>query len=271
MNLYDYGVDWLTMTWDTKNDRLNTAFNVIRNFQELNATEGDDIEEKSWMGYEGTQQGALFVGARGDGMLMRVSGAAAREVAKLLKESECAGKPTRIDFQTTAKTEEENADALRAVRRKVQANISRKKGNQARNLATYSSRGRDCGISIGSRCSSTFLRIYDKSLEQNYRVEKGLIRYEVEFKGKRAQEAWKHYQAAKDGEALSKTLTGQEMAKMGVDMKWLQADAQIKFVSEYQGTSVQKKLAWLERFVSPTVAVLVRKVGRERVLQALGL
>lgn len=271
MDVYDAGVDWLTMTWDVKSDKTHKAFNLIRDYQEQIATEGFDVVEAKWNNYEGKQCGAVFVGVRPDGMLLKVSGADSKVVAKLLKDADADEKATRIDFQTTAKTADSNERVLRGVCEKVRRAAEGRDGFQPRNTADYRSRGRCTGMVVGARSSENYFRIYDKSAEQKGRVEKGLIRFEGEFKQGKARQAWRKYKDAPDEMQFVLSLTRSEFERLGADMKWLKADEQIQFVSEYRGTSAQKKLAWLERFVRPSVEWLFARGFRDEVYIALGL
>lgn len=271
MKMHDAGVDWLTMTWEPGHPNYIRALTNVRAEMSIRAVAGDELMPYHWNGYTGEKQGKIAYGERHDGLVVRVSGRDARHIAQMLKERNASGKATRIDFQTTAKTNQANEVYLRRLREKVRHGVSGENGIPARNLASYSHRGRDCGVAVGSRCSGAYIRIYDKSLEQSNRVEKGLIRYEVEYKGKKAREAWKMYQSSAQPYYLACSLTKAECEVIGVEMEWLLAVEQVEFVSSYEGTSVDKKMAWLARFVRPTIHYLLARIPREEILEALGL
>jgi DNA relaxase NicK len=160
---------------------------------------------------------------------------------------------------------------LQGVHSKVEERTSAAFGNSARNLASYHHRGKPCGVAIGSRSSTNYNRIYNKTLEQNGRVAPRLVRFENECKGKRAVHAWKMFTASAQPYYLSCSIVKAEIESVGVNMDWLATGEKVEFASSWEPTNTEKQLNWFRHNVRPTVLQLVDKIGREEVLLALGL
>jgi DNA relaxase NicK len=125
-------------------------------------------------------------------------------------------------------------------------------------------------VYIGARASESFGRVYDKGVEQKA-CQPGLWwRWELELKGKTA---YNHAGLLKSTDDHSVML----MAKVA---SWFRARTMHSYTSTVtelcvqnarDPTTVERRLRWLSHDVRPTVQALVDRVGRQRVLFALGL
>lgn len=271
VSLWDAGLDYLTMTFEPGHSDYARVLQIIDVEMEKSAGPGHDIEPFTWNGYTGRKQGKLAIGQRQDGMMVRCSGARSRLLGNLLKEKNVNGKTTRIDFQTTAKVTTDPGRYLSKVRGAVESSTGKESGRKARNTAAYKTIGSDSGLAIGSRSSESYFRIYNKSLEQRGKVEPGLIRFENECKGKRARVAWNMFRASATPYYLSCSIVKAELQNFGVDTDFLATGERVEFPSSWEPTNTEKQLNWLQFHVRPTVLQLIDKIGRDAVIDALGL
>lgn len=269
--LWDAGLDWLTMTFEPGHKDYLRAMQNVRAEMSLTADAYDPIKPLSMRGYVGEQQGSLKYGEREDGLIVQCSGARTRLIGELFRERNIDGKPTRIDVQVTAKASKPSKIYLSEIEARVAVATGEAAGRASKNTTNFKNRGRSTGVAIGHRTSSGYSRIYDKFVESGGRTEPGLIRFEHEAKGKRARVVWNMYRNAAQPYYLNCSLIKSEMERLGCDMDWLIGVEKVEFPSEYAPTSIEKKMLWFKKHVAPSVAACVEALGRDAVLQALGL
>lgn len=128
---------------------------------------------------------------------------------------------------------------------------------------------------VGSRQSAQFGRFYDKGLQQGSAPQGKWLRYEIEYKDKAAG------QVAKAACVLNPGQLG-EFIKVGVYDWFLKRAIVPAFLpetdtpgfqvrAEMKQTTAEKKLAWLNSQVRPTVEYLVEMGFRDQVVNSLGL
>lgn len=270
-DVWDAGVDWLTMTWKNGDADYSRCKNELENFgQKLNAA---NFESKftSWQGYSGWQFGKIFLGERPDGLILRASGSDAKTAAAEIRARNISGKATRCDLQATARDRAAKNDYGCRVRKEVES-LAGKSGRAARRrFACYKDFGHDSGFTLGSRSSQRFARFYNKTLEQRGRVEKGLWRYELEYKGKQAQYVWNMTKMSANPYWLALSVVKAEFSEYGANMDFIQTGEKYERVSSYTPSSVEKSINWLANDVKNTV-VKLRELGYlDAVLDALEL
>lgn len=128
-------------------------------------------------------------------------------------------------------------------------------------------------ITVGSRTSNTYLRIYDKALEQ--RVEGIWYRIEIEIKGKSAQIVQKTLSTENVGSLFVKLLNNYiRFLKRNKDdsnkSRWetqdywthlLNTSEKISLSVVGEETSIEKIKSWIEKQVAPSLAVLAINDG----------
>lgn len=246
---------WLAKEWAD-------AFELV-----LGSYRGGGIKRinRSFLGYTGGLAGKVFLGTRSDGWMLQISGSDAHVWWNDFGPAR--GNVTRIDFQITAKLALPCAVYLPDLWRKV-CNTRMGKG-RASTARLFSEPQGTTGISIGSRASERYFRIYDKGREQGLVDVKDLLRWEVELKGS----------AAKVGAYLLESnpslVDGVRNAvisyyeSQGVTLPIKEPYEKLVIPNVTKSPSVFTKLKWLRDDVSPTVRTLVDSVGVEAVLQAL--
>jgi DNA relaxase NicK len=221
--------------------------------------------------YTGLERGKLKFGERGDGMIIQASSTPARHLAAKLKERNINGRATRLDFQTTGKAENGAGNYCNGVQQAYQNGAGKRRGRAALKTAAYSVGGVSCGMAIASRKSERHFRVYNKTLEQRNKIEADLVRFEGEYKGGRARQAWNMYKSAATPFYLSCSLMHAEFSAFGIDMSWLVNCERCEFPSAYEPTSDEKSLSWLRSHVRSTVFRLKTHGKTDEVLEALGL
>lgn len=270
-DLWDAGVDWLTMTWQKTDENFDAAKDSLENFGQVLNQNNFESKFTSWQGYTGWQFGKIFLGQRPDGIILRASGGEAKIAEAEIRKRNIAGKVTRIDYQVTAKDRQAQADYGSRVREEIESAARESRAAARRAFACYKNFGHDSGFVIGSRSSERFARFYNKTLEQRGNVEPGLWRYEIEYKGKQARYVWRMTQAASRSYWLAQSIVKTEFEGFGANMEFCVNGAKFEKPSSYQPSSVEKKLKWLETHVSKSVKELIDAGYREAVLEALGL
>lgn len=271
VQLWDAGLDWLTMTFEPGHKDYIRAMQNVRAEMSLTRDQYDPIKPLAMRGYVGEAQGSLKYGEREDGLIVQCSGSRTRIIGEIFRDKQITGNPTRIDIQATGKVKEKSKIYLADIEKRVREACGETAGRKAKNSASYQNRGCAAGVVIGHRTSTSYSRIYDKYLESGKRTAPGLIRFEHEAKGKKARIVWNMYRASAQPYYLNCSLIKSEMEAVGVNMDWLIGVEKVEFPSEYAPSSVEKKMCWFRKHVRPSVAECVEALGREAVLKELGL
>lgn len=229
------------------------------------------IKPQSWLGYTGYAVRGLFVGARHDGAIVRASGYDAKVIEKTIRENNWDARCTRLDLQVTANVGQAETDYGRRVREAIEASAGGESSAKGFNIAFYKARGCDSGVTVGARSSERYARFYNKTAEQRGRVEPGLWRFEVEFKGQQARMMYQMLMSSVNGSFLALSIVKTTFEMHGVDMDWIAETEPQELPSSYQQTDDERRLRWLERNVSRTVADLKARGLEKEVRRALDL
>lgn len=182
LSLVSVGVDYLTVVGHSEAavERMREiAFSLV----EVELAAGMFSRPKGFAGYEGFQVGSVYYGERADGCCVRLGGHLASAHYKRLLE--CADNVTRIDLQSTCKL---SGNVSRFIRQQYATH--RRFSNQFKKAPQPSlmiGRDESCTMYSGARISDRYGRIYDKGAESGLKQFQNCVRFEVEFKGKRAR------------------------------------------------------------------------------------
>jgi DNA relaxase NicK len=123
---------------------------------------------------------------------------------------------------------------------------------------------------LGSRMSDRFARLYDKGIEQQTHKAGKWWRFELELKGECSPQASAELLSADDysRECFSIVADFFYYRSMIAMPDWVPTS--VRYWSR-QTTTDAKRLHWLATQVRGTILELTRSVGRQRVLEALGL
>jgi DNA relaxase NicK len=175
--LLESGVDWLTATSADPAvcDRLrHVCGRALR--QEVDA--GADLRSWSWNSYHGYTAGQVAIGARHDGTIVRLSGAAAAGWWSWVTDA--GARPSRLDVQATVSGVPAGFDLASWHERQAAESGPRNGRPISRQLVLQDGTGQT--LYLGRRQSDCFARVYDKHSEQPRSYPAGCWRYELEYK-----------------------------------------------------------------------------------------
>lgn len=117
---------------------------------------------------------------------------------------------------------------------------------------------------VGARTSQRMVRFYDKAVEQGIK-DATWTRCEVEFKSRSAQVAAQHLAAGGSvADLIVSVVDFRELDKVEIEDRsrcgwwhdWIGVAARVSFAGRKLQQSVEQALAWVERAVAPTLAML---------------
>jgi hypothetical protein len=268
---WDVGLDWITATAKRDSANADILMDVALEHAARQMDEGQTAKPMTLLGYKGEQVGNIFYGTREDSAIARASGYEANNVATRLYEQQFRGNISRIDFQITAQSAEPEPNHARSIFNRLSGELQ-KGEKEKRYRFTYIDGGRaGSSLSIGSRTSTRYRRIYDKSAEQRHQIAPRLWRYETELKGDAARKAWALLgDTGVNGKIVTDVVTG-DFELAGVPLSWIDHDNPQRLPSAHQITDDAKSLLWLQSAVRKRAQQLCFTQGRSAVISALGL
>lgn len=251
--LVSAGCDYVTATARTREgiELLKRRFDAQAAHMDR---EGFHVKPSRPMGYDGWQVGPWFGGARQDGFMLRVSGQDAHDVAAGLLGREV--NITRLDLQATFKAIPSQpgwaawcgAETERRRLAAVQCNWA-----AVRHLNAF---GKGDTLSVGSRTSDKYGRLYDKEMESLDPSYAGCWRYELEYKGDYASAALAEVFRVDDPPAKALELVSAQWRSWCVPFPAIVSRETSALVVDRQKTDVERRLEWLRRQVAPTLREL---------------
>jgi DNA relaxase NicK len=124
---------------------------------------------------------------------------------------------------------------------------------------------------IGARVSQRFYRIYDKSAESKGIYPPGCWRFEVEYKGPRAEMVGKELARLQGTPDASRQIVEQAFYDYGVVIPCRALSSSWRDTSPRTETTDERRLRWLEKSIAPVIGRMMESMDRRTVLQALGI
>ena len=261
------GVDWLTCTAsDPARSELLKAVGWGIVYGEAEA--GNDLKPWAWKGYDGISAGAASVGARMDGVIVRLSSECA--AGNWLGAVQLANNVSRLDLAVTVRMAEQ-ANPAREAYELARNYLSESRGRRVQKASHIETWSEGETAYLGSRQSARFGRLYNKGLESKEERYANCWRWEVEYKGDTATHI--AGEMAQCGNSSEPTLAyvWDTFDRWGVPPIWGRG-ADIPLVSLGRNPSDDdRRLHWLASQVAPAIERLIRRGKRQSVLEALGL
>jgi len=269
--LISLGVDWITVSQHS--GWPGPAFTeiggpILAEEQSL----GNRLKPWSSCGYEGYHCGQCDLGTRADGQLIRLSGERAfNDWRRVLKH---ASGCSRLDLQATIHVGTSVASEVMRVYR--QARSYRPKIGKPAIISLLTSTDGSRTVYLGKRSSAQMGRVYDKFLESGNPAYQDCIRFEVEFKKRRARGiAFYLFSCPDERGAMAAELSG-FFSERGVSSRLFRSFGQLLLLrlridSSPFATDDSRSLRWLESSVRKTVEHLVGSGLVKETLDALGL
>lgn len=260
------GIDWITCTARSPARMAALMYLGTDLLMQEEAT-GGVVKPWFFKGYAGSACGQIQAGYKPTGVVVRASGAAARECAGELIE--CAENVSRLDLQLTVMSSQcRDGHAKDLYEALSTAPRGRGRGCE-RTLITSTYTGDT--LYLGRRISDQYGRIYNKSALERTREDPPRWRYEVEFKKGYARAAAEAYAASNKTPEWCAGRVARWFADRGAGPP----------VSTVPGDSIRSaprgsaqeagQLEWLKRAVRPVVKKLAAKYGWPDTLAVLGV
>lgn len=224
---------------------------------------------KPWFfkGYAGSACGQIQAGYKPAGVVVRASGAAARECAPELIE--CAENVSRLDLQLTVMSSQCGDDHAKNLHAALSAAPRARGRRLERTLITSTYTGDTLYLGKGS--SDQYGRIYNKSAEEKVKESPPRWRYEVEFKRGYAKAAAEAFSASDKSADWCAGRVSRWFADRGARPPGSTVPTGA-IRSAPRGTAEEaRRLEWLKRAVRPALCDLAQKYGWPDMLALLGV
>lgn len=269
VTILDAGVDWLTLVSnkETPNHDLvlsewYNAFNVVKHRSGM-------VDDAHVLGYAGIRTEGMIVGTRYDGAMVKVSGKTAKEQFLQLPSKDC--NVTRLDVQVTVSWEGTGLHPCRLAALHATAANEILPISRQRNIEEHKDNKGGYTTYIGSRQSTSFARVYNKTAQDSDAYGPNAYRYEVQFnKGPAEQVLRALYDHQDNLESACIALVWDWFERRGI-IPVFRRSAEVVNVSRetIPLTELDKKLQWLYNQVRPTVGTLTEQGLSEEVCIAL--
>ncbi len=230
----------------------------------------EDEHTAHYLGYYGRERGATFYGARNDGWMVQTSGPSAGETFLAMREA--PGKPTRVDLALTIWLSEYEASYAHRVAESVAGARAKGVVHQGLRVALINGYGHGDTAYIGARTSEQFGRCYDKEKESGQAEFAHAWRFEIEYKGEKAQQVARSLRTdAYSPEQIGSTVVAwfrSHGSPLPPDVSVVPPVPLGRLRHEEDDTRI---LAWIATSVKPAVRRLISKGKQDLVYYALGL
>jgi hypothetical protein len=255
--MWDAAVDWVTATAPLETPEAETLEDLALSALGRMQHAGHTLKPRSWEGYAGLECGNVFFGRRDDGVLAKVTSAAAHPFVCELAEKAPRVQISRIDLQVTLQSGTDKPKLAREILTQLE-DAHEASGSKRPLNVEYKRRKKkgDC-LWIGARTSPRFYRIYDKTRDQDGKIPPNLWRYEVEFKGKQAKQIWRTMTQCHCSLKVIVNIVVAGFLLKGIDLSWIETVEPRKLPSSYSKTTTERQLNWMERDVSRTSKELI--------------
>lgn len=272
LEIVDVGVDWLTCT-APRGDPAEGLQEFGHLLMQQQVADGNRKSLWKGQGYHGSRSGAVAVGVRHDGCILRLSSSAA--ASHYRQATSLAGNVSRIDLQLTALDHSNLVD--RAHLAYYQIDGAPRKGGRPPSASLRLNKGGGQTCYIGSRTSDVVGRLYDKGIESKTAPEGKLWRYELEYKGELSPKVAAMVSRPEAGPGYIAARVVGHFSDRGIPGPEIRDDPPTAFYDDRPTNVVNpdsdagRSLRWLKMSVAPTVARLLECGRREEVLRVLGL
>jgi hypothetical protein len=259
------GVDWITATAQKGTTRWDMTQYARAERERLMDYE-IPIKQSYRLGYDGWSAEGFFHGQREGGTIIVASGAVAHRVFGNV--AACSDHISRLDLQTTISLPTERPHLGLQAFSMLRAGVPSKVKVKNVSIIESSPAGETC--TVGKRSSDCYGRIYDKATEAKLGPARSVWRYEVEFKRRAAMAAASDLRRGLPAESVARGLVHDWYSARGVTPVF---EKDLLFCPQKPVYDAEKRsvLTWFEESLSITVAKAVKRYGRERVMEALGL
>lgn len=266
--LHSWGVDYLRVTAKTDAGKKAILVAWAKHRAQLERL-GDNLKNGGMQGFKGQSVGPLFYGRKEDVFMLQASGSLADALFPTLPWEHLH--PTRIDLQVTLQMAEDNpilAAYLGEGRARIFKDKNAEPDPQQRLQHAY---GNGDTLSIGSRSSPRYGRIYDKARESQDDRYARCWRFEIELKDPVARKAVDDLRSQSSLDHGVASLVRGQFAKWNIDIDLPVQGRQLAGSIGRREFDSERALNWLSSQVAPSIEKLLATVDRETILEALKL
>lgn len=263
------GIDWLTFTAGEHDDWQGLGRLGSRIVAECEGR-GAKVALVGFQGFRGWGVSGCAYGYRNQEAYLRISGSKAgcfwREV------STCTGTATRLDVQTTVQLNASDKSYGSHWWRERQGLRYRRTGRPLRRTFSQDNQGLWIGT-VGTRTSRSYIRVYDKGVEEGTHPSGMRWRFELEAKKDLSRQLWRslidcqevtEWSMAMCRAAAQKSACMWPLSSVGIP-------AALPPLEPHREPSVEAAMKWLRTSVRPSVLRLLGAVSLEELFEALGL
>lgn len=258
-------MDWLTCTSNYRgvgNPLERWAYGQL----EKESAAERPVSAARRLGFEGHRTDSIFIGRRDHEVMVQISGPSCTPLAP--EAISLSTNVSRIDWQVTVWTEGEQAHLGSWTYKKM---VSERQGTgRPGSLKLIVGHPDGETLSVNQRISDAYGRLYDKSSESKLGAPRLVWRYEVEWKGRRAQ--WMAGRLLASPRSPTAIATGVRSwwSERGVEPAFSPYVSQTAF-DPFISSPSRDRLTWFRDSVSVTVARCIKEHGAAATIDALGL
>lgn len=263
-------VDWLTATTLIKDasgqDQVERAIVLGSDLLRASQSEGNDLRRWKWMGFEGYTAGKVAVGKNNHGLIFRLS--SDKAAAHYKEVVEVATNVSRVDCAATVRLNGAWSDLSRE--HHAEALAYQREHNPRLRVTRIDGGKHGCSLTVGSRSSNSYGRIYDKHAESKDEAYRDCWRYEVEFKSDDAKFVAMNLAENHDAGVTPAAICGAWFRRRHIALRQFITGSPLRRSSQL-ATDDHRRLCWFRSHVRRTVIELLSRGHRDAVLDALGL
>lgn len=262
---FDATIDYITAFWNQ--DALE-RFPEAQIMEQINGeiAEGHREQRRSRNGIDWFGSGGAFVGTRDDQRFYRAHGHCAH--AGTPTAAQTCSSLSRIDGALTVGFEHPQTGRARTAFDGFRQLAPAAGQPRSARLIENSTSGETCYV--GSRQSDTYLRLYDWGVAHDAAPAGCRWRFEVEWKGARANSVGSLLLSHELRELAIAALVRTTFTDRRIEVPW-ETGILRSAMETRQPTTVERQMAWLASQVRPTVGSLTDSGYLSGVLDALGL
>lgn len=260
------GLDWTTTTTSDQGKRVSVA-TLARRWMDAQASEGHKAQPYTGNGYIGDYIEGVTLGERDDSTMVRLSGGAARRWAPVLIGR--VNNVSRLDFQVTIRDQQVTRDWAAIAELEVMKDARVREGRTKRLRLSDGRLGNT--FYLGRRVSQRFFRVYNKSAESPGEWPDTTWRWEIEFKGARAEHWADEVRKTNWTDDHSRSVVAAGFRDYGHTVPAPILTSKWKDLSPRIHTTDERRLAYLATCIRPMIQKLTEAYGPSVIRKLLDL
>jgi hypothetical protein len=269
---FDSDLDWVTLSSKAySEDRAKfLAFSRSLQNKAMETHRGVSKEVKA-AGYRGVVIGPVEFKQRAydKHCLIVVKGEAAAEVLRLIQAAGVPYKVTRIDGQATIRYDRGYKDFPTRVAQGIRETRAEKGSSKRQVMAQFTNQDADTGITLGSRSSAVYCRLYDFAAKHLAESRYDLWRFEVEIKDVAVDKFLYEYLNAADKKRCVASMVKSRFEGFGIDLSGMGKMEPLELSGTKPPSEIETRLVYLEKTVLPFLARLAEDGAEPQMIEVM--